>query len=165
MPRGNSSSSSPRPRASKWLLRNYIISNMIWDPTRREEDLLAECIQLHYRSAAPLVMEYIDMVHDAALASPNRENCFGNAEAHGLGPDVGRRGLEILQRAMESADDAVIRRRVEKVSIACHALIVEPVVGPAFRKVRFRKKKRDESPFEGVRLGHPAEAIVIAERA
>ena len=88
MPRGDSSSSSSRPRASKWLLRNYINSHMIWDPTRREEDLLAECIQLHYRSAAPLVMEYIDMVHNAALASPNRENCFGNAEAHGLGPDV-----------------------------------------------------------------------------
>lgn len=41
----------------------------------------------------------------------------------------------------------VTRQRVEKASISAHALIVEPVVGPAFQKVRSRKKRRDQTPF------------------
>jgi hypothetical protein len=129
-------------------LRNYVISNMIWDPTRHEDDLMAEFLQLHYRSAAPLIREYIDMIHAAALASPDHPGCYGSAADHGFSQDVGYRGLEIFERAMELADDDTIRQRVEKASIACHAIIVDLVVGPAFQKVRSQKKRRDETPFE-----------------
>jgi len=129
-------------------LRNYIISNMIWDPTRHEDDLMAEFLELHYGSAAPLIREYIDLVHEAALASPDHPGCYGSAEAHGFPPEVGHEGLAIFARALDLADDDTIRRRVEKASIACHAIVVDAVVGPAFQKVRERKKRRDETPFE-----------------
>jgi hypothetical protein len=138
----------PAPSAELAGLRNYVISNMIWDPTRHEDDLMAEFLQLHYRSAAPLIKEYIDMIHTAALASPDHPGCFGSAAAYGFSQDTGYAGLEIMERAMELADDDMIRWRVEKASIACHAIIVDLVLGPAFQKVRERKKRRDETPFE-----------------
>jgi hypothetical protein len=46
------------------------------------------------------------------------------------------------------ASSETIRSRVEKASISAHALMVEPVLGPAFQKVRSRKKTRDQTPFE-----------------
>jgi hypothetical protein len=128
-------------------LRNYIISNLIWDPTRDADALTAEFLTLHYGRAAPMIRQYIDLVHDAAEKSGKHRNCFGNAIDHGIDAGVAEEGLKIFAEALRQADSDEIRRRVEKAAIACHALRVEPVVSPAFQKVRSRKKRRDLTPL------------------
>lgn len=138
----------PAPGAEMGDLRNYIISNMIWDPTRDESTLMDEFLSLRYGKAAGEVRRYIDLVHDAAARGTQHRNCFGTAPEHGLGPEVGEKGLRIMERAMGAAESDDARKRIEKASIACHALIVEPLVAPAFQKVRSRKKERDDSPFQ-----------------
>ncbi len=74
-------------------LRNYIISNMIWDPTMNENALMDEFLALHYGRAANFVKRYIDLVHDAAQKKGQHRNCFGTAAEHGLSADLGREGL------------------------------------------------------------------------
>ncbi len=128
-------------------LRNYIISNMIWDPSKDDKALMDEFLRLHYGRAARFIKQYIDMVHDAAERWGQHRNCFGSAAEHGLSAELGREGLEIFARAMAAAESDEIRKRVEKASIACHALIVEPLAAPAFQKIRSRKKTRDKTPF------------------
>ena len=53
-----------------------------------------------------------------------------------------------FQLAMEGAESDEVRNRLEKASMGCHALIVEPVVYRAHQKVRTRKRNRDEDPLE-----------------
>jgi hypothetical protein len=102
---------------------------------------------LHYGRAAPMIRQYIDLVHDAAEKSGKHRNCFGNAIDHGIDAGIAEEGLKIFAEALRQADSDEIHRRVEKATIACHALRVEPVVSPAFQKVRSRKKRRDPTPL------------------
>jgi hypothetical protein len=128
-------------------LRNYVVSNLIWDPTRDAGQLMTEFLTLHYGRAAPLIRQYIDLVHDAAERGSTHRNCFGQAADHGIDIGVAKQGLKLFDEALEQAENDTVRARVEKASIACHALLVEPVVSPAFQKVRSRKKRRDPTPF------------------
>jgi hypothetical protein len=137
----------PAAGAEMGGLRNYIISNLIWDPTRDESSLMDEFLDLHYDGAAEHVRKYIDMIHEAAESRGGHRNCFGSAAEHGLDVELGREALKILKRGMEAAESEEIRARVEKASIACHALMVEGVARPAFQKIRGRKKERDSTPF------------------
>ncbi|MBU7004627.1 MAG: DUF4838 domain-containing protein, partial [Theionarchaea archaeon] len=138
----------PYPAAELAGLRNYLISNLIWDPSRDDAELIEEFLRLHYGRGSKQVREYIDLVHDAAEQGTTHRNCFGTAADHGLGPELGRRGLEIFEMAMEGAESDEVRNRLEKASMGCHALIVEPVVYRAHQKVRTRKRNRDEDPLE-----------------
>jgi hypothetical protein len=138
----------PASGAEMGGLRNYIISNLIWDPDRDDKVLTEEFLNLHYADAADYVREYIDLIHDAAESNTQHRNCFGSAAEHGLSAELGHRGLRIFERAMEGVESDPIRKRLEKASIACYALIVERAVGPAFQKIRSRKKNRDRTPFE-----------------
>jgi len=138
----------PQPVAELADLRNYLISNLIWNPDREDGELIDEFLRLHYGSGAGYVKEYIDLVHDAAERGTTHRNCFGTAADHGLDADLGRAGLEIFERAMAEAESAEIKSRLEKASIGCHALVVEPVVYSAHQKVRTRKRNRDREPLE-----------------
>ena len=129
-------------------LKNYLISRLIWDPSSDEKALIQEFLDLHYAEAAPFIQAYLSLVESASLAHEGHRNCFGNAADHGLDQGVGLAGLKLFQRALAMASSETIRSRVEKASISAHALMVEPVLGPAFQKVRSRKKTRDQTPFE-----------------
>lgn len=137
----------PGPGAEMGGLRNYIISNLIWDPSKDDGVLMDEFLRLHYGKAAGLVMDYIDLIHDAAEENTQHRNCFGSASEHGLNADLGWKGLTIFRKAIDEADSRAIQERLEKASIGCHALIVESVVSQAFQKIRSRKKNRDKTPF------------------
>ena len=129
-------------------LRNYIISNLIWDPTRDASELLDEFLGLHYGRAGGPIRRYIDLVHDVAEASGAHKRCFGAAADYGLSPELGQEGLGLFDEAMRQAESDVIRDRVEKASISSHALMAGPVIEPAFQKVRLRTKGDDTPPPE-----------------
>jgi len=125
-------------------LRNYVICNMLWDPTRDENQLIEEFLRLHYGSQADAVREYIDIIHDAAEASGLHENCFGRPQQYGISPEVARRGLSVLEKAMDTADDDAIRRRLERETIGCYAVLVDPVTSPAMQKAHSRAHGMDD---------------------
>ena len=45
-------------------LRNYVMANLLWDPTRSGQQLIDEFLDLHYGKAAPPIRQFINMYHD-----------------------------------------------------------------------------------------------------
>jgi hypothetical protein len=109
-------------------LRNYIISNLIWDPSRSGETLMNEFLQLHYGSAAPPIRRYIDLIADTAENSGVHRNCFArSAKEYGIDDSVAARSLGLFDEAMRLADNDEVKHRVEKASIAAYRLAIDPV--------------------------------------
>ncbi|MAE64826.1 MAG: hypothetical protein CMJ18_11210 [Phycisphaeraceae bacterium] len=106
-------------------LRNYMIANLLWDPSRSGQALMDEFLTLHYRSAAPPIRAFIDLVHDNAERRGIQHGCFGGAADYGIDASVVRAGLEAFETAMQLADNGRVRERVEKASICVHRAAVE----------------------------------------
>ena len=108
-------------------LRNYMISNLLWDPTRSGEQLMNEFLDLHYGRSAKPIRRFISLVHDRAEASGLHQGCFGRAKDYGLDESVARAGLEAFDEAMELAEGEAVRLRVEKASMIAYRAAIEPV--------------------------------------
>ena len=110
-------------------LRNYLISNLLWDPTRSGDSLVDEFLTLHYAEAAPPIRRFINQVHDSAEQSGLHKNCFGNAGDYGIDEALAQAGLEAFAEALQLTNDDTLRQRVEKASISAHRAAIEPVWG------------------------------------
>ena len=113
-------------------LRNYIIANLLWDPTRSGRKLMDEFLDLHYGKAAPPIRCFINLVHDKAEASGLHHHCFGFAADYGLDESVAAEGLKAFDEALKLADDDAVRQRVEKASVSAYRLAIEPLCTIAF---------------------------------
>ena len=111
-------------------LRNYIISSLLWDPSRSGDRLMDEFLDLHYCRAAGPIRDFINRVHDRAEASGKHENCFGGLADYGLDQTDAEAGLDAFAKALELADSDEIRARVEKASICAYKAAIDPVWNP-----------------------------------
>ena len=114
--------------ASMADLRNYIICNLMWDPTRDGAARGEEFIRLHYGRAAEPIRRYIDLLHANARERDIHHLCFGTVRDYGIDESVVERGLALFEEALQKAETEEVRRRVEKASIAMHRAQIEPVV-------------------------------------
>jgi len=108
-------------------LRNYIISNLLWDPSKSGKQLMDEFLDLHYGKAAPPIRRFINLVHNHAEKSGIHPRCFGKAADFGIDEKIARAGLEAFEVAMDLAENEKVRRRVEKASICAYRAAIEPV--------------------------------------
>ena len=108
-------------------LRNYIISNLLWDPTRSGKQLMDEFLGLHYGRAAPPICRFINLVHDHAEASKVHPDCFGQAKEYAIDESIARAGMDAFAEAIQLAETDVVRMRVEKASICAYRAAIEPV--------------------------------------
>lgn len=108
-------------------LRNYMIGNLLWDPSRSGTGLMEEFLRLHYGASAPPIRRFIDRVHEAALSSGRHQSCFSSPAKYGLTDELARQGMADFREAMALAPDEVTRLRVEKASLAAWRLAVDPV--------------------------------------
>ncbi len=108
-------------------LRNYIISNLLWDPSRSGRELMDEFLDLHYGPAAGPIRRFINLVHDNAEARGLHQNCFGRAADYGVDEPISQAGLAAFGEALELAPDDAVRARVEKASICAYRAALEPV--------------------------------------
>ena len=106
-------------------LRNYMIAGLLWHPSRSGEALREEFLDLHYRSAAPAVRAYLEVIYDNAEAKGVHPACFPNATEVGLDPSIAAQGLDLFRHAMSLADDDVVRGRVERASICAYRGMLE----------------------------------------
>ncbi len=111
-------------------LRAYIISNLLWDPSRSGERLMNEFLDLHYGPAAGPIREFIKRVHDRAEAGGKHHNCFGRQADYGLDETDAQAGLDAFGKALSLADTDAIRSRVEKASVCAYRAALEPVWYP-----------------------------------
>lgn len=122
-------------------LRNYMISGLLWDPSRSGRALMDEFLDLHYGPAAPPIRAYIKRIHDRAEASGRHDNCFARLADYGLDESDAQAGLDAFAKALTLADSDEVRARVEKASICAYRAAIEPVwyaekgpIAPALQK-------------------------------
>lgn len=108
-------------------LRNYVISNLLWDPTRSGQELIDEFLTLHYAEAAPPIRRFIELLHDTAEQSGLHKNCFGRASNYGIDESLAQAGLDAFAEATRLAADDEVRQRVAKASVSAYRAAIEPV--------------------------------------
>jgi hypothetical protein len=108
-------------------LRNYIMSNLLWDPSRSGQPLRDEFLDLHYGRAAGPIRRFINLVHDNAAAKGLHHNCFGRGADYGVDEQIAQAGLDAFAEALRLADSDEMRARVEKASICAYRAAVESI--------------------------------------
>jgi hypothetical protein len=108
-------------------LRNYVIANLLWDPTRSGQKLIDEFLDLHYGRAAGPIRRFINLTHEHALASGLHPNCFGRAKDYAIDESIAKAGLDAFAEALELAENDAVRARVEKASICAYRAALEPI--------------------------------------
>ena len=112
-------------------LRNYLLSSLLWDPSRDGEQLMREWLDLHYGPASPPITRWINRLHDQSAASGKHCRCLGGRyEDYGLTQADIDAGLAAIEEALKlAAGDETIRTRVEKASVWAH----RAAIGPAWK--------------------------------
>jgi len=108
-------------------LRNYVMANLLWDPTRSGRTLIDEFLDLHYGRAAGPIRRFINLTHENAQARGLHRNCFGRAKDYGIDETIAQAGLDAFAEAMELAENDTVRARVEKASICAYRAAIEPI--------------------------------------
>jgi len=108
-------------------LRNYVMANLLWDPTRSGRKLTDEFLDLHYGCSAEPIRRFINLTHQHALASGLHRNCFGRAKDYAIDETIVRAGLDAFAEAIEMAESDTVRARVEKASICAYRAAIEPI--------------------------------------
>jgi len=108
-------------------LRNYVIANLLWDPTKSGQKLIDEFLDLHYGRAAGPIRRFINLTHENALASGLHPNCFGRAKDYAVDETIAQAGLGAFAEAMKLAENDMVRARVEKASICAYRAAIESI--------------------------------------
>jgi len=94
-------------------LRQYLASQLMWDPGRDPGMIRLEFCRGYYGKAEEEVLHYLALL-DAAARDPD-VHAFGAWDPqHTVKPELVVAGLEVLTRARARADDPAVARRVER---------------------------------------------------
>ena len=105
-------------------LRNYLISQLIWNPHLDADAHLNEFVNLHYEAAAPPILEYINFLHNNVEARGLHPRCFPTPEDVGLDAESTQTIFDYFQQALALAEKPEIRARVEKASIPAYKAMI-----------------------------------------
>ena len=105
-------------------LRNYLISQLIWNPHLDADAHLNEFVSLHYEAAAPPILEYINFLHDNVEARGLHPRCFPTPEDVGLDAESAQTIFDYFQQALVLAEKPEIRARVEKAAIPAYKAMI-----------------------------------------
>ena len=124
-------------------LRAYVMTSLIWNPNLDINQVIDEFLRLYYGKSGPAVRQWIELIHDQAVASDTHSNVNGMAENFGLDQQLGDKGLKLFDKAMASTKSAEIRNRLEKLSVMAVRLAIEPIWYNAMEaKVQARAHKK-----------------------
>jgi hypothetical protein len=127
-------------------LRNYVMSNMLWDPTRSGQRLRDEFLDLHYGEAAPPIRRFINLYHDHCESKGIHRNCFGRAEDYAIDNEIVQAARDAFDTALKLAESETVRMRVEKASICAYRAAIDPAW-----EIGRGKKRLDPAQVEALR--------------
>ena len=108
-------------------LRNYMVSGMLWDPSRSARVLMDEFLDLYYGRAAPPIRRFIDFVHDTVESKKIHPDHSGDAEEYGIDAAIAQAGIEAFAEAMTLAENDTFKARIGKASICAYRAAIEPI--------------------------------------
>ena len=96
-------------------LRTWVLAHLLWDPSRDQEALIREFVEGYYGPAAPHLLDYLDLVHDAVEKSGARLACFTGDTSSWLTLEVLGEATRLFDRAADAvADDPLLAKRIRR---------------------------------------------------
>jgi len=136
-------------------LRNYIISNLMWDPSRDDKALMEEFLTLHYGRAAGPIRDYISLIHDNAAEKGLHHHCYAAARDYGVDEAIVEKGMALFEKAMQAAETDEVRRRVEKASLCMHRASIEPLAEWLLNRIFHPERVTAKVPAEMAKSMRP----------
>ena len=101
----------------------YLTSRLQWNPDLEAKVLINEFLDLHYgRQAAVPIRAFLDQVSIAERNSPAHTNCNALFQDFGFSEEMGARGIELFNEALDLAETDQQRSRIRKASITAYRL-------------------------------------------
>jgi len=107
-------------------LRNYVMSNLLWNPSRSGRQLADEFLDLHYGKAATPIRRFINMYHDHCESKGIHRNCFGRAADYAIDESITKAAMDAFAEALALAESDAVKSRVEKASICAYRCAIDP---------------------------------------
>jgi len=96
-------------------LRAWLLAHLMWNPDSDEKALIQEFMDGYYGAAAPHLMAYLNLIHDAAERSGVYLRCFMNDTAGWLTVDDLNQAVRHFEKAAEAvAEDPALSERVRR---------------------------------------------------
>ncbi len=96
-------------------LRAWLLAHLMWNPELDDKALIREFVEGYYGPAAPHLLEYIELIHDAADRSDVYLRCFINDTSAWFTLDDVNKATRLFEKAAATvADDPVLSRRVRR---------------------------------------------------
>ena len=103
-------------------LRSYIMARLLWDVKADVEQARREFLEAVYGRVAPLVAEYLELLHKQVRMPPEGRGhhiwIFQHPGASYLEDDFLARARQLLERAEREAQEEAVRRRVRKMRLS-----------------------------------------------
>lgn len=80
-------------------LKAWVLAQLLWNPQLDGEQLVAEFINGYYGAAAPMIAEYVKLLHDEVAAKPTYLSCFAPVTVPFLNLDLMAKAEQLFERA------------------------------------------------------------------
>ncbi len=95
-------------------LRGYIVAKTLWDPDYDTQTAIREFCDAYYEDASPYIQEYLDLIHDYALAQDDLHMRIYSHPQTYTSAEVMEQAAELFDRAEAAvADDEEVLHRVQ----------------------------------------------------
>lgn len=96
-------------------LRAWLLSHLMWDPSQDAEALVREFVNGYYGDAAPYLLDYLELIHDAAEESDVYLRCYMPDTSSWLPPEDVNRATRLFTKALNAVkDNPELHRRVRR---------------------------------------------------
>ena len=113
---------APAGGAESAELRSYVMARLLWDVNTNVRQDIEEFCHAYYGAAAPLMLEYFDLMHQQVRAAPKGKGAhmwiFDPVTAEYLDPEFLNKAKTLLRRAAAQAGHENFRRRVQKADLS-----------------------------------------------
>ena len=116
-------------------LRAYVICRLLNNPSLDTDMLIDEFVTLHYDNAGPYIRQFLDMVHKhyadagvhhASCISPKNPTALANW-SYQVDAKVADEGVVLFEKALQAAQDDVVKKRVRQASVCAYRAAIEPI--------------------------------------
>lgn len=102
-------------------LRGYLLAKLMWNPDADEREIMTDFLNGYYKQAGPLILQYIDLLHDEMEKAGGELNIFGgplDAKDTYLREELYRQYENLFEQAISLTDcDRDVQFRVKTAAL------------------------------------------------
>lgn len=112
-------------------LRGYLLAKLMWNPDLDEREVMTDFLNGYYKQAGPLILQYIDLIHDEMEKAGGELNIFGgplDAKDTWMREDLFRQYENLFEQAIQLTEcdkDAQFRVRTAALPVYYAGIVLE----------------------------------------